>query len=64
MAMKASYGELKQEIDQMKKRISALEKAYDAIATRDDLQAIEDARKDLREGNTVPLDRVKNSIEA
>jgi uncharacterized protein (DUF342 family) len=61
--MKASYGELKQEIDQMKKRISALEKAYDAIATRDDLQAIEDARKDLREGKTIPLDRVKNSVE-
>jgi predicted nucleic acid-binding Zn-ribbon protein len=61
--MKASYGELKQEIDQMKKRISALEKAYDAIATRDDLQAIEDARKDLREGKAIPLDRVKNSVE-
>ena len=61
--MKASYGELKQEIDQMKKRISALEKAYDAIATRDDLQAIEDARKDLSEGKTISLDRVKNSVE-
>jgi phage shock protein A len=61
--MKANYGELKQEIDQMKKRISALEKAYDAIATRDDLQAIEDARKDLSEGKTISLDRVKNSVE-
>ena len=61
--MKASYGELKQEIDQMKKRITALEKAYDAISTRDDLEAIEDARNDLKEGKTIPLDRVKNSVE-
>jgi len=63
LVLEASYGELKQEIDQMKKRISALEKAYDAIATRDDLQAIEDARNDLKGGKTVPLDRVKNSVE-
>ena len=63
MAMKASYGELKQEIDQMKKRITVLERAYDAIATRKDLQAIEDARNDLKEGKTTPLDRVKNSVE-
>jgi len=61
--MKANYGELKQEIAQMKKRISALEKAYDAITTRDDLRAIEDAHNDLKEGNTIPLDRVKNSVE-
>jgi hypothetical protein len=59
--MKASYGILKEEIHEMKRRISALEKAYDAIATRDDLLAIEEARKDLKEGKTVPLTRAKNS---
>lgn len=59
--MKASYVELKEEIHEMKRRISALEKAYDAIATRDDLLAIEEAHKDLKEGKTVPLARAKNS---
>jgi len=61
--MKASYGELKQEIDQMKKRITVLEKAYDAIATPRDLQAIEDGRNKVKQGKTIPLDGVKNSVE-
>lgn len=61
MAMKASYVELKEEIHEMKRRISALEKAYDAIATKDDLEAIEEAHRDLKEEKTVPLARAKNS---
>lgn len=48
--MKASFGELKEEKHKMKKRISALERAFDAITTRDDLQAIQEAREDLKEG--------------
>lgn len=59
--MKASYAELKEEILEMKKRITALEKAYDEIVTNDDLQAIEDAHMDLKEGNTVLLARAKNT---
>ena len=59
--MKASYAELKEEIHEMKRRILALEKAYDEIATKDDLEAIADAHKDLKEGNTVPLARAKDS---
>jgi hypothetical protein len=61
--MKASYGELKEEIHQMKRRIRALERGFDAIATGDDLHAIEEAHKDLKEGRTVPLARAKNSVE-
>ena len=61
MTMKASYGELKEEMHEMKRRISALEKVYDAIASRDDLLAMEEAHKDLKEGKTVPLARAKNS---
>lgn len=59
LIMKASYAELKEEIHEMKMRLSALEKAYDAIATRDDVLAIEEAHQDLKEGKTVPLARVK-----
>ena len=61
MAMKASYAELKEEIHEMKKRIVALEEAYDQIATKDDLQAIEQAHEDLKDGRTIPLARAKNS---
>jgi predicted nucleic acid-binding Zn-ribbon protein len=60
LIMKASYAELKEEIHEMKRRISALEKAYDAIATRDDLLAIEEAHEDLKEGKTVSLARAKD----
>lgn len=51
--MNASYAELKDGMNRIKKRVSALERAYDAITTRDDLQAIEEAREDLRSGKTV-----------
>ncbi len=60
--MKAGYGELKEEIHDMKKRISALERAFDAVTTRDDLQAIQEANEDLREGRTVSLAQAKKSI--
>jgi len=59
--MKAGYAQLKEEIHEIKKRIVALEKAYDEIATQDDLQAIDEARKDLKEGKTIPTPRAKNS---
>ena len=52
---------MKEEIHEIKKRIVALEKAYDEIATQDDLQAIDEARKDLKEEKTIPLPRAKNS---
>jgi predicted nucleic acid-binding Zn-ribbon protein len=63
MTMKASYGELKEEVREMKKRIAALERAFDAIATRDDIQAIEGAHEDLRQGRTSTIAQAKNSIE-
>jgi hypothetical protein len=44
--MKASDAELKQEIDQIKKRVSSLEKAFDSVLTSDDSKAIEEARQD------------------
>jgi len=43
----------------MKKRISSLEKAFDSIMTKDDSRAIEDARRDLAEGETVSLSQFK-----
>ncbi len=64
MSLKASYGELKGEMHRMKKRISALERAFDAIATKDDDQAIEEARRDLKDGRTTSLAQAKKSIEA
>ena len=45
----------------MKRRIRALERGFDAIATKDDLQAIEEAQRDLREGRTVTVTQAKNS---
>jgi predicted nucleic acid-binding Zn-ribbon protein len=51
--------ELRQEIDQIKRRIDALEKALDSVATEDDLRAIEEASKDLKLGKTVRLPEVK-----
>jgi predicted nucleic acid-binding Zn-ribbon protein len=51
--------ELRQEIDQIKRRIDALEKALDSVATEDDLRAIEEARKDLKLGKTIRLPEVK-----
>ncbi|MDG6926690.1 MAG: hypothetical protein JRN09_09075 [Nitrososphaerota archaeon] len=51
--------QLKQEIVQMKRRISSLEKALDSMMTKDDLNAIEEAHRDLAHGRTVPLSSVK-----
>jgi predicted nucleic acid-binding Zn-ribbon protein len=63
MAMKASYGELKEEVREMKKRIAAIERAFDAIATGDDLQAIEEAHEDLKQGRTTTIAQAKSSVE-
>lgn len=57
--MKASESELKEEIDQIKKRVSSLERAFDSVLTKDDSEAIEGARRDLAHGRTVPLPEVK-----
>jgi hypothetical protein len=57
--MKANEVELKQEIDQIKKRVSSLEKAFDSVLTKDDFEAIEEARQDLAHGRTVNLSKVK-----
>jgi len=57
--MKASDTELKQEIDQIKKRVSSLEKAFDSVLTKDDSEAIDEARQDLAHGRTVALSEVK-----
>ncbi len=60
--MKADYAELKDEIHRIKKRISALERAYDAITTRDDVRAVEDAHENLRTGTAVDLAEAKKSL--
>ena len=60
--MKAGYAELKDEMNRIKRRVSALERAYDAVTTRDDLQAIEEAREDLRPGKTADLAEAKKSL--
>jgi hypothetical protein len=57
--MKAENAELKQEIHQIKLRISSLEKAFDSILTTDDSGAIEEAHLDLAQGRTVDLSQVK-----
>jgi hypothetical protein len=57
--MKASEAELKQEIDQIKKRVSSLEKAFDSVLTKDDSEAIDEARQDLAHGRTVTLSQAK-----
>jgi hypothetical protein len=57
--MGSTNAELKQEITQIKKRISSLEKAFDSIMTKDDAQAIEAARRDLADGDTVSLSQFK-----
>ena len=57
--MKASESELKEEIDQIKKRVSSLERAFDPVLTKDDSEAIEEARQDLAHALTVPLSEAK-----
>lgn len=54
-----SNQELKQEINQMKKRIAALERAFESIVTKDDLLAIEEAHDDLKHGKTMTLSEAK-----
>lgn len=54
--------ELKHEITRIKRRISALEKAFDSIATRDDLLAIEEAHADLKSNRTVSLSDAKKKF--
>jgi predicted RNase H-like nuclease (RuvC/YqgF family) len=54
-----SNQELKREINQMKRRITALEKAFDSIASKDDVDAIEEAHEDLRQNRTVTLSEAK-----
>jgi hypothetical protein len=51
--MASSLQGLKHEMDLMKKRITALERTVDSIATKDDVKAIEAAHEDLRQGKTV-----------
>jgi CHAD domain-containing protein len=50
--MKASEAELQQEIDEIKKGVSSLEKAFDSVLAKDDLQAMEEGRQDLAGGRT------------
>jgi cell division septum initiation protein DivIVA len=57
--MGSTNAELKQEISQMKKRIASLEKAFDSILTKDDARAIQEAHRDLAQGEVVPLSQVK-----
>jgi hypothetical protein len=54
---------LKREMDLMKKRIAALEKTVDSIATRDDVEAIEESREDLKRGSTISLAQAKKKLE-
>lgn len=51
--------EFKQEISQMKRRISALERAFDSILTNDDIEAIEQAHEDLKQDKTIGLREAK-----
>ncbi len=58
-SMKADNAELRQEIHQMKRRITLLEKAFDSILTSDDSKAIEEAHRDLARGQAIGLSEVK-----
>ncbi|MGI0078834.1 MAG: hypothetical protein ACRECH_04350 [Nitrososphaerales archaeon] len=51
----AIYEELKQEMAQMKRRIAALERAFDFVLMKDDLEAEDEAHQDLRPGVTISL---------
>jgi cell division septum initiation protein DivIVA len=59
MTASATNQELKQEINQMKRRIAAIEKAFDSIATKDDVRAIEEAHEDLKQNRTTSLSEAK-----
>ncbi len=55
----ASDEEVRQEISQMKKRITALERAFDSVLTKDDLRAIDEAHADLKQGRTTSVSDAK-----
>ena len=57
--MKADSEDVRQELDQMKQRISALERAFDSILTKDDEKAVREAQKDLKLSRTVSLTQIK-----
>ena len=59
MTSSTSSQELKHEITLMKKRISALERAFDSIATMDDIEAFEDAHEDMKRKRTTSLSEAK-----
>ena len=45
----------------MKRRITALERAFDSVLTKNDLLAIDEAHEDLKQGRTVSLAQVKKN---
>ena len=57
--MNSSLEELKLEMHKMKRQIAALERAFDSILTKDDIQAAEEVREDLRQGRTIALAQIK-----
>jgi hypothetical protein len=48
-------------MDKMNKRIATLERTVDSIATKDDVEAIKEAREDLKRGKTVSLAQDKKN---
>lgn len=54
-----SNQELKQETNQMKKRIATLERAFESIVTKDDILAIEVVHDDLKHGRTMTMSEAK-----
>lgn len=56
---KSEYEELKEEMRLLKERVAALEEAIDAILAPEDLQAIQEAHQDLKQGKTVSLEDVR-----
>lgn len=59
MTVSAGNQELRRKINRMKRRISVLEKAFDSIVTKDDVEAIEEAHEDLKQNRTITLSEAK-----
>jgi hypothetical protein len=59
--MASSLQGLTHEMDKMNKRIATLERTVDSIATKDDVEAIKEAREDLKRGKTVSLAQDKKN---
>jgi hypothetical protein len=57
--MKASEAKLQQEIDEIKKRVSSLEKAFDSVLTKDDSEAMEEGVRISQEAGPRFLPQVK-----